>query len=125
MDAGRLGSSFAHAMATKDADALLATLADPIDFRAMTPNTFWESSSADEVVHKIILGHWLEAGDEPHGLDAIEVGEVGDRTRIGYRFRVTNADGTFVVEQQAYIGATDGRIDWLRIMCAGFLRLDG
>jgi hypothetical protein len=39
---------------------------------------------------------------------------------VGYRFRVRNPDGTFVVEQQAYLAALDGQIAWMRVLCSGF-----
>ena len=41
---------------------------------------------------------------------------------IGRRFAEAMAkkDGTFLVEQQAYVGTTADRIDWLRILCSGF-----
>lgn len=39
---------------------------------------------------------------------------------MGYRLRVRNDDGVHLVEQQAYLGELDGKIGWLRIMCAGY-----
>ncbi len=68
----------------------------------------------------MIFGHWFEDSDHIVAVDAIECDDVADRHRVGYRFRVTNADGTFAVEQQAYYSAENDRIDWLRIMCAGY-----
>lgn len=35
-------------------------------------------------------------------------------------FRGHNADGPFVVEQQAYLEVRDGRIGWMRVLCSGF-----
>jgi hypothetical protein len=120
-----LGESFARAIAAKDAPALLELLSPEVDFRAMTPGRFWEASSAAEVVNDVILGHWFEASDRIDGIDAIESDDVVDRHRVGYRFRVTNADGTFVVEQQAYFGVEHDRIDWLRVMCSGYQPVPG
>ena len=34
------------------------------------------------------------------------------------------AEGTFLVEQQAYFGVERDRIDWLRIMCSGYRRVE-
>ena len=45
---------------------------------------------------------------------------VADRERVGYRFSVTNPDGDFLVEQQAYLEERDGRICWMRVVCSGF-----
>ena len=43
-----------------------------------------------------------------------------DRARIRDRFGVSNPDGDFVVEQQAYLSERDGRIGWMRVLCSGF-----
>ena len=43
---------------------------------------------------------------------------------IGYRFSVRNPDGRFLVEQQAYLAARDGRIGWMRVLCSGFRPVD-
>jgi hypothetical protein len=119
-----LGESFAHAIAAKDAPALLRLLSPEVDFRAMTPSRFWEASSAAEVVNEVIFGRWFEGTDRIDAVDAIECDVVGDRRRVGYRFRVTNSDGTFLVEQQAYFSVAHDRIDWLRVMCSGYRRVE-
>jgi hypothetical protein len=116
----RIGERFARAVAAKDAPALLGLLAPEIDFRAMTPSRFWESNSAVEVVDDVVLGKWFEPTDLIESIEGIEQDVVIDRERVGYRFRVTNADGAFIVEQQAYLGVQDDRIAWLRIMCSGY-----
>ena len=72
----------------------------------------------------MIFGRWFEDADRIDGVDAIECDVVADRRRVGYRFRVTNAEGTFLVEQQAYFGVERDRIDWLRIMCSGYRRVE-
>jgi hypothetical protein len=114
------GETLAQAIAAKNADALLGLLSPEVDFRAMTPGRFWESSSATEVVNDVIFGRWFGETDRIDGVDAIESDVVADRRRVGYRFRVTNGDGTFLVEQQAYYSVERDRIDWLRIMCSGY-----
>ena len=116
----QIGERFARAIATKDAPALLGLLAPEIDFRAMTPSRFWESNSAVEVVDDVVFGKWFEPTDLIESIESIEHDVVMDRERVGYRFRVTNADGAFIVEQQAYLGVHDDRIAWLRIMCTGY-----
>ncbi len=107
-------------MAAKDASALLTLLAPQVDFRAMTPGRFWEASSADELVKDVILGHWFDGSDRIDAIEGIESDTVVDRERVGYRFRVTNDDGAFIVEQQAYLGVENDTVTWLRIMCSGF-----
>jgi hypothetical protein len=115
-----VGERFARAVAARDAPALRVLLAPQIDFRAMTPGRFWESSSAEEVVDDVILGKWFEPTDRIDAIEAIENDVVVDRERVGYRFRVSNGDGAFIVEQQAYLGVEDHGIAWLRIMCSGY-----
>ena len=120
---GDVGREFAEALAAKDAERLKGLLAPDLDFRAMTPMKFWESSSPDEVVDDVILGRWFSPTDDVRSLDLVETSRVGTRSRVAYRCSVTNADGDHVVEQQAYyeVDPDDGRISWLRIMCAGYL----
>ncbi len=115
-----VGERFARAVAAKDTQTLLGLLDPQIDFRAMTPGRFWEESSASAVVDDVIFGHWFEPTDQIEAIEGIEHGMVVDRHRVGYRFRVTNANGTYTVEQQAYFGVHDDRISWLRIMCSGY-----
>jgi hypothetical protein len=120
-----VGERFASSLAGKDRAALVALLADDIDFRAMTPGRVWEAGSPAQIVDDVLLGHWFEPTDHIESLESVETAEVADRTRVGYRLLVRNADGLHLVEQQAYLGESDGRIGWLRIMCSGFRPLDG
>jgi len=115
-----VGERFARAIAAKDGEALLELVAPQIDFRALTPGRVWDASSAAEVVDDVILGHWFAPTDQIVAIEAIDNDVVVDRERVGYRFRVTNEDGEFIVEQQAYLGVEDDAITWLRVMCSGF-----
>jgi hypothetical protein len=115
-----VGERFARAIAAKDAAMLGELLGSEIDFRAMTPGRIWEASSPAEVVDDVIFGHWFEPTDRIEAIEAIENDVVVDRERVGYRFRVVNDEGEFVVEQQAYLGVEDDSIAWLRIMCSGY-----
>jgi hypothetical protein len=114
------GERFARAIAAKDAPTLRGLLAPGIDFKAMTPSRIWEASSPAELVDEVILGKWFEPTDRIESIEDIETGEVADRQSVRYRFRVTNGDGAFLVEQQAYLGVEDAGITWLRIMCSGY-----
>jgi hypothetical protein len=118
-------AAFARALASKDRQGLLELLAPDVDFRAMTPGRFWEAETPAQIVDDVILGHWFDPGDHIEDLVSVETDQVADRTRIGYRLRVRNEDGLHLVEQQAYLNETDGRIGWLRIMCAGYRPIDG
>jgi hypothetical protein len=119
-----LGERFARAIAAKDAPALRGLLAPGIDFRAMTPGRIWEADSPAQLVDEVILGKWFEPTDRVDAIESIENGDVADRQSVRYRFRVSNADGDFLVEQQAYLGIEDEGITYLRIMCSGFRPID-
>lgn len=123
-DSTDVGTRFAEALAAKDRAALAALLHPDVDFRGLTPGSFWEAGSAAELVDDILLGQWFAPTDRIDALESVEVGEIVDRRRVGYRLRVTNEDGVSAVEQQAYYEAPEGRITWLRVMCAGYRPLD-
>jgi hypothetical protein len=117
-----LGEEFARAVAAKDHQRVRELLHPGLDFRGMTPNRVWEASDPDGVIGALSL--WFEESDIIEAIDAIDLDEFADRQRVGYRFRVRNGDGEHLVEQQAYLTARDGQIEWLRIMCSGYRRLE-
>src|SRR5919201_5088240 len=117
-----LGSGFAEALARKDFDTVASLLHPEIDFRGLTPRRNWEATNPDEVGE--ILQQWFEPSDDIEELVGLETDSFADRERIGYRFRVRNPDGPFLVEQQAYIEERDGQIGWMRVVCSGFRPLD-
>ena len=118
-----LGAEFAQALAVKDFGRVLDLLHPEIDFRALTPRRNWEASDPEAVISGI-LRQWFEDSDEIEGLERLESDSFADRERIGYRFSVRNPDGHFLVEQQAYLSARDGRIGWMRVVCSGFRPAD-
>ena len=90
-----------------------------VDFHALTPNRAWEASG-QEAVLEVLFENWLEDKDRVDALERIDGDTVVDRERVGYLLSVTNPDGRFLVEQQAYLSTRDGRIDWIRVVCSGF-----
>lgn len=118
-----IGEQFARSLASKDRTALVALLSDGIDFRALTPGRVWDAASPEQIVDDVILGHWFEPTDHIETIEALETADVADRSRVGYRLTVRNDDGLHLVEQQAYLGATDGKIDYLRVLCSGYRRI--
>ena len=114
------GARFVRALATKDTPALLAVLAPDLTFRGMTPTRFWEAGSAAEAVHGV-LHRWIDESDVVERIEALEEGRVADRWRIGYRLRVRNPEGLFLVEQVGYLDEDpEGRIRRIHLMCSGF-----
>ena len=115
-----IGALFAEALARKDVPGLLDVLDPEIDFRGLTPGRFWEARSATELVDEVLLGAWFEGDDHIDALEDVQLGSVADRDRVAYLLRVSSPDGVFLVEQQAYFGVDNGRINWLRILCSGY-----
>jgi hypothetical protein len=118
-----IGAEFARAFAAKDAERIRELVHPEIDFRGLTPSRNWEAGDPAALV-SILFDCWLEDKDEVESLERVESDTVADRERVGYRMTVTNPDGRHVVEQQAYIGTRDGKIDWMRVVCSGFRPLD-
>ncbi len=114
-----LGRRFAEALGRKDF-ATITDLLDPmIDFRGLTPGRAWEGSDQQAVVDGI-LRQWFEDSDQVEQVVSIDADSFADRARVAYRLRGRNADGPFIVEQQAYYTERDGRINWMRVLCSGF-----
>jgi len=113
------GRRFAEALGAKDFAALMALFDPAIDFRAMTPRSFWEADTPETVVDEV-LAVMFDLEDVIDEIVEVEEGGFSDCERVGYRFRGHNGDGPFVVEQQAYYTERDGRIDWMRLACSGF-----
>jgi hypothetical protein len=114
-----LGGEFARALAVKDFARILDLMHPEIDFRGLTPNRAWEARGAGAVISEV-LREWFEETDEIESLDWLENDGFADRERVGYRFSVRNPEGLFLVEQQAYLSAREGRIGWMRVLCSGY-----
>jgi hypothetical protein len=119
-----LGERFAKALATKDEAEVRAITTPDLDFRAMTPGRFWEAHSHDDLVD-VLFASWLEPSDEVVALLSTSTGTVSTRQHVAYRLHLRNADGDSVMEQQMYYNVADDRISWARVMCSGFVPVDG
>jgi ketosteroid isomerase-like protein len=120
MNASDLGTRFAQAIATRDADAMTALLAPEVDFRALTPRKFWEGSTPGDVL-AAVFGNWFREKDRIEQVVHVTAGDpVEDTEQVGYRFAITNPDGRHTVEQQAYFRAEGDRICFLRVVCSGY-----
>ena len=117
-----LAGAFGRAVADKDHDRVRELLHPQVDFRAMTPKRTWEAEGPEDVVKAISV--WFNESDVIEDVDVLETDAFADRERVGYRFRIRNDDGLYLVEQQAYLGELDGQIGWLRIMCSGYRPID-
>jgi hypothetical protein len=122
-EAEPLGRQFALALAEKDFDKIAALLHPQIDFKGLTPNRSWEASDPASVISGVLM-QWFEDDDEIEELLSLETDAFADRERVGYRFGVRTPEGRFVVEQQVYLSARGGHIDWMRSVCSGFRAID-
>lgn len=113
------GVEFARALAAKDAARLRELLHPEVEFRALTPRRNWEANDPEATI-AILFGTWFEESDKIEAIEQLESDAFADRQRVGYRFRVSNPEGQFLVEQQAYLSEQDGQIGWLRVLCAGY-----
>lgn len=114
-----IGAQLARAIAAGDRAGVLRLLAPTVEFHALTPSRVWESTSPAEVAD-IVLGTWFGGDRRIDGIDKIDLDDVADRQRVGYRFRATTPEGEALVEQQAYLAVDGGEITSLRILCSGF-----
>jgi hypothetical protein len=114
-----VGRAFAEALGRKDFASVRGLLDDRIDFRGLTPGRTWEATRPDQLINEV-LRQWFEETDDLEEIVSIQTDSVADRSRVAYRFRGRNADGPFVVEQQAYFQENQGRITWMRVLCSGF-----
>lgn len=115
---GPLAATFARCVAAKDLDGVRDLLHPGVDFQAMTPRRVWDADGPEDVL--AALRTWFDDDDVIEGIESLETDAFADRERVGYRLRVRTPDGLHLVEQQAYLSAREGRIGWLRIMCAGY-----
>ncbi|HEX3911502.1 MAG TPA: hypothetical protein VHW67_12470 [Solirubrobacteraceae bacterium] len=122
-DLNTLGADFAHALAEKDAPRMRGLFAPEVDFRAMTPRKTWEAHDPDAVL-AIVFANWFEGSDRIDSLQRLETDAFADRERVGYRLDISNPEGRFLVEQQAYLsegeGESSGKIAWMRMLCSGY-----
>ena len=123
--AATVGERFARALAAKDAGALCALLADPLDFQALTPGRHWQAGTGRQAVEEIILARWFGTGDDITELCSVMSGRVLDREHVAYRVRVRREGRDYLVEQQAYYNAEGPRITWMRVLCSGYQSFPG
>ena len=115
-----VATAFVDAIVARDLARAVALLRPDIDFRAMTPNRVWEAGDPSEVEE--ILRAWLADPDEElHSIEATEPSSIGDRIRVGWLVRISDADGPHVFEQQAYLRERDAQIEWMRVICSGWV----
>ena len=117
-----LAGALVDAIVARDLARAVALLHPAVDFRAMTPNRVWEAGHPAGV--EAILRQWFEDPDEDvQGIAATEPTPIENTIRVGWLVHISDADGPHVFEQQAYVRERDARIDWMRVMCSGWIPL--
>ncbi len=114
-----LGEQFARALAGKDFETIMDLMHPEIDFQGLTPRRHWVATDPAQAVSEV-LRVWFKDSDELEALEQLEVASFADRERVGYRLSGRNPEGRFLIEQQAYLSARDGRIAWMRVLCSGY-----
>ena len=54
-------------------------------------------------------------------IEATEPTPIENTIRVGWLVHISDGDGPHVFEQQAYVRERDGQIDWMRVMCSGWI----
>jgi hypothetical protein len=116
-----LGVDFARAFGARDRERIRELVDPELDFKALTPRRFWEASDVDGLL-EILFDIWIRESDEIRGIEKLERDLFADRECVGYRFRVANEKGEYLVEQQAFVTERDGQIAWMRLVCSGWRR---
>lgn len=118
LGAAELGAAFAEALAQKDFARVASLLHAEVDFGALTPRRSWDAHDPERVVADV-LRVWFDDACELEELVDVTHETFCDRERVAYRLRGSGPDGPFLMEQQAYLTARDGRIAWMRVLCSG------
>ena len=108
-----------EALAARDSKRLRAALHPDAHLRALVPSGFKESIGSDAVAAR--LESWF-AEAERLSVISKKVSHVSDRLRVQYRFDEHYPDGdSEIIEQDAYCGVREGRIDSIDLLCSGHL----
>ena len=110
---------FARSLAAKDFRRILDLMHPEIDFQGLTPRRHWEATDPATAVSEV-LRVWFGDSDEKEALEQLQSDSFADRERVGYRFSVRKPEGLFLIEQQVYLSARDGKIGWMRVLCSGY-----
>ncbi len=113
------GEAFVDALAARDSKRLRAAFHPDVHLRALVPSGFKESLGSDAVAAR--MESWF-AEAESLTIVSKNVSHVSDRLRVHYRFGEHYSDGdSEIIEQDAYCGVREGRIDSIDLLCSGHL----
>ena len=117
-----VASALVDAIVGRDLARAVSLLHPEIDFRAMTPSRVWEADGRAGV--EAVLREWFEDPDEDvERIEATEPVAIEGTARVGWLVHISDGDGPHIFEQQAYVRERDGQVDWMRVMCSGWIAL--
>ena len=117
-----IATTLVDAIVARDVARAAALFHPEIDFRAMTPNRVWEAEGSSGV--EAVLREWFENPEEDvQGIEATQPTAIRGTLRVGWLVHISDVDGPHVFEQQAYVRESGGLIDWMRVMCSGWIPL--
>jgi hypothetical protein len=146
IDGVDLGPRFIDALVRGDFERMRSLLHPEVRFRGLSPHTFVKTSRTDPVggVIRTYRTWFCEGATAEHGDDhpvellactAMPFGG-GGRYKMSYRFRARSPDRAqeyrshgladlpddvdWMVGQEAYYDAIDGRIAWMIVLCGGY-----
>lgn len=116
-----IAGRFIDGISVRDFDAVVATLADDVTFRALLPTRVLDLHGTAAV--RGAFDTWFGNAERWEMVEAV-VGEVGGCVHLRWRVRLTKPNlgpGDFLVEQQVYAHAgPGGRLADVSLMCTGF-----
>src|SRR6266516_2547898 len=112
-----VAEAFIRALTAQDFEGLKGQLAPQVRFRALVPSGTRAASGVEGAIG--LLRRWFGDADAVR-LVGSEVGVIGDRSSMTYRFQVREAGSWHVVEQRAFIDLAAGRITAVDLLCSGF-----
>jgi hypothetical protein len=116
-----LGNVFLAALVGRDFPTIEGCFHPEVRFRSLIPPGVREAGTAQDTI--TYLRRWFADADHHELIDG-HATTVGDRLHVAYRFRVHDADGWQVVEQQTYCDVQNGKITRMDLLCSGFRPCD-
>lgn len=117
-----LGEAYLEALAQRDFARLAAHLHPQVAFRALVPAGMREAGDAAGAL--AWLRRWFGNADELAVLQQNSDDSLGCLA-LSYRFLLRTQDEWQVVEQHAFCSAPDSQIERMRLVCSGFLPVEG
>jgi len=114
-----VGAALLDTLARRDLDGIAACLAPSVRFRALLPSRDVDLVGPDGVVAE--FRRWFGSPDDRFELVDASVAGIGPRLHLRWVVRMSNAAGSRLVEQDAFLDADGSNITTIRLLCSGFV----